>query len=122
MEDVIIREELDNLLNEVEKVLMELEDVPDSAELINRLFRAIHSIKGSGVIFELTQMSDFADEMETLVDAARSGEMSVTDEIVELLFIARDHIILILEMQPGEEESIKAASERIIQMMQSHMI
>ena len=121
MKNAIFKEEAYDLLNDIEQVLLEMEDIPDSEELVLRLFRAIHAITGAGAIFGFSEVSEFAQKMEALINAVRDGTVSLTEEVVDTLFLARDHILLILDVDPSEEETIHNDTERIIQMMQAHL-
>ncbi|MCB1320409.1 MAG: Hpt domain-containing protein, partial [Leptospiraceae bacterium] len=81
--------ECDELLQEMETAL--LNDETD-AESIRRVFRVIHTIKGSAGIFGFTAIQEFTHDLEFLLDRARSGELTITDEIVRFLLECRDHI------------------------------
>jgi len=52
------KEEASELLGELEISLLELEDTPEDSELISRVFRAMHTIKGSGAMFGFTRISE----------------------------------------------------------------
>lgn len=121
MKNAIFKEEAYDLLNDIEQVLLEMENIPDSDELILRLFRSIHAIKRAGAIFGFSEVSEFAQKMEALINAVRNGTVSLTEEVVDTLFLARDHILLILDVNPSEEETIHNDTERIIQMIQAHL-
>jgi len=53
------REEAGELLAELETSLLELEDNPQDNDLINRVFRAMHTIKGSGAMFGFDDIARF---------------------------------------------------------------
>ena len=80
MEEAIAtyREEAGELLAELETSLLDLEEVPDDEELINRVFRAMHTIKGSGAMFGFDEIASFTHEVETVFDMVRNGKMTVT--------------------------------------------
>ena len=60
-------EEAHELLAELENSLLELEETPDDKELVGRVFRAMHTIKGSGAMFGFDDIAAFTHEVETRV-------------------------------------------------------
>ena len=59
------REEAQELLTELEHSLLEWEEQPDDMELVGRIFRAMHTIKGSGAMFGFDDIARFTHEVET---------------------------------------------------------
>jgi len=86
------KEEAYELLRELETALLELEKTPADAELISRVFRAMHTIKGSGSACEMTEIAAFTHDLETFFDMVRKGKIAVTKEIIDLTLMARDQI------------------------------
>jgi len=86
------REEADELLGHLEDILLELEEKPTDLELINAAFRAIHTIKGSAGMFGFEKAGRFTHDLETLLDACRTGKRAVDKRIVDLSLSARDKI------------------------------
>ncbi len=90
------REEAGDLLPELESTLLELDENPEDVELINRAFRALHTLKGSGAIFGFNRLSEFTHEVETAFDLVRSGKMQVTRNLLDLALEAKDQIHTLL--------------------------
>jgi two-component system chemotaxis sensor kinase CheA len=90
------REEAGELLAELETSLLDLEDTPDDTDLINRVFRAMHTIKGSGAMFGFDDIAAFTHEVETVFDLVRNGKMVVTKDLLDLTLKSRDHITALL--------------------------
>ena len=86
------REEAAELLAELEASLLELEDRPDDRELVGRVFRALHTIKGSGSMFGFEAIAAFTHALETVFDQVRDGRLNVTPELIGATLAARDHI------------------------------
>jgi two-component system chemotaxis sensor kinase CheA len=86
------REESFELLSELETALLELEHSPDDEELINRAFRALHTIKGNSNIFGFNNIGNLAHNIESTFDMVRSGRIKVNREIIDLTLRARDVI------------------------------
>lgn len=103
------REEAAERLAEMEEGLLELERQPDDAELVARIFRAMHTIKGSGAMFGFDAMASFTHEMETTFDRVRNGKVKATRELVELALAGKD---LIRTMLSGDFDS--AVRDRLV--------
>ncbi|MHB8713570.1 MAG: chemotaxis protein CheA [Trichloromonadaceae bacterium] len=97
----VFKEEAGELLTELETSLLELEDTPDDMELVAKVFRAMHTIKGSGAMFGFDAIATFTHEVETVFDLVRNGAIPVTQELVSLALGARDHIRSLLEACEG---------------------
>ena len=84
--------ECEELLQEMEDGLLQMEDDPEDADVINAIFRSAHTIKGSAGIFGLDDIVSFTHVVESLLDKLRNGDMKFTDEAVALLLQANDHM------------------------------
>ncbi|MBF0193085.1 MAG: chemotaxis protein CheA [Magnetococcales bacterium] len=107
-------EEAHELLSELEDSLLELETNPTDQELIGRVFRAMHTIKGSGAMFGFDDVSKFTHEVETIFDMARNGTLPVTKALIDLTLAARDHIRALLNVAAGIGVADEAEAKRII--------
>lgn len=96
------REEAGELLAELETSLLDLEETPDDTDLINRVFRAMHTIKGSGAMFGFDEIASFTHEVETVFDLVRNGRMTVSKPLLDLTLKSRDHISYLLNLPQGE--------------------
>ncbi|HQL80696.1 MAG TPA: chemotaxis protein CheA [Spirochaetota bacterium] len=88
----IFLEEADEQLQELNQNLLELEKNPENLEIINNIFRAAHSLKSSAAFVGLNELSDLAHMMENLLQGIRDGGMSVTSEIIDIIFRCFDEI------------------------------
>ena len=66
-------------------------------ELIGRVFRAMHTIKGSGAMFGFDDIAAFTHEVETVFDLVRNGKLAVTKRLIDLTLAARDQITAMLD-------------------------
>jgi two-component system chemotaxis sensor kinase CheA len=98
------REEAYELLADLETSLLELEETPDDTELIGRIFRAMHTIKGSGSMFGFDDIASFTHEVETVFDMVRNGLLEVSKELINLTLTSRDHIKLLLDEPDSVDE------------------
>ena len=77
-------------LDRMEADLLRLErDGPDE-DLLNSIFRAVHSVKGSGGSLGFREIAEFSHELESVLDEIRKGRSSVTPRTSELLLSALD--------------------------------
>lgn len=88
----VFREELRDLLDSLERGLLDLQAAPDDMALINQVFRDLHTVKGSGAMFGFTDLAAFIHSFETQFDKVRAGEVPVTPELIRLALSARDEI------------------------------
>ncbi len=112
------REEAGELLAELETSLLDLEETPDDKDLIARVFRAMHTIKGSGAMFGFDDIAAFTHEVETVFDMVRNGKMVVTKELLDLTLKSRDHISALLDASAGCGEADKEQGDAIIAGLQ----
>lgn len=80
------REHLDN----IEQGVLVLETQPANAEQLNTIFRAFHTFKGSAGFLNLIPINRLAHILESLLDLARQGRLSITPEITDLILRGRD--------------------------------
>jgi two-component system, chemotaxis family, sensor kinase CheA len=110
----VYREEAYELLVELESSLLELEETPDDDEQIGRVFRAMHTIKGSGAMFGFDDIAEFTHELETVFDQVREGKIIVTKKLVSLALSGRDQIKAMLDASAGGNPADEAKSQEII--------
>ena len=96
-------EEAYELLSELEDSILELEERPGDKDLLDRVFRAMHTIKGSGAMYGFEAVAEFTHEVETVLDVARNGGIAVSKRLIDLTLQARDQIRVILDASLGGE-------------------
>jgi two-component system chemotaxis sensor kinase CheA len=94
-------EESSEHLTTIEDGLLQLEQRPDDLDLLNRIFRAAHSIKGNSGMFGFTAVGQFTHKMETLLDQLRNGKFSVTPDITDILLRSTDQLKILIEAARG---------------------
>ena len=73
-------EEATEHINELEKALLELERDPENKELVEKVFRVMHSLKGGGAMFGFDKISEFTHHLETIYDLVRNGQMYISKD------------------------------------------
>ncbi|MCH8464961.1 MAG: chemotaxis protein CheA [Roseinatronobacter sp.] len=100
----VFHEELSELVESLERALLDLKSQPEDLGLINQVFRDLHTIKGSGAMFGYTTLAGFIHDFETAFDKVRSGAQSVTPELIRLCLAARDLIPALLDDEPDPQD------------------
>ncbi len=77
-------------LSEMEEGLVDLEASPDNKEILDRIFRAAHTLKGNSMSLEFREIGNFIHGTETLLQKLRSREVLLSGEIVTLLLQSVD--------------------------------
>ena len=110
----IFKEEAYDLLGELEGALLELEQAPDDMDLVNQIFRALHTIKGSGSMFGFEDIAEFTHEVETVFDMVRNGDLPVTPPLCSISLKSRDHIKNMLDNSDADEVFSPEVMEEIL--------
>ncbi len=90
------------LLEQMEESLLALETQPDDRELLDAVFRAAHTIKGSAGVFGFDSIVHFTHHVETVLDRVRCGQQALTQELSALLLLCGDHIGTLIEPATGD--------------------
>ncbi len=85
------------LLEDMETALLAVEQADDKSEMINAVFRAAHTIKGSSGLFSLDHVVAFTHVVESVLDKVRAGKVALADKLVVLLLGCCDHIGTLVE-------------------------
>ncbi|MGE0086322.1 MAG: Hpt domain-containing protein, partial [Desulfococcaceae bacterium] len=108
------RQEACELLSAVEEALLDMEEKPGNPECIHNIFRFMHTIKGSGAMFGFHGIAEFTHHVETVLDKVRSGEIPVSVELINLIFLARDQIKDMLDAPDAGRETVPSLCDTII--------
>ena len=112
------QEEAREVLVELESSLLELNERPNDGELVGRVFRSMHTIKGSGAMFGFDEVASFTHHLETAFDEVREGRLVVTSKLVDLSLEAADLIKKMLDEHPGESGANNAVAVGILAQLQ----
>jgi two-component system chemotaxis sensor kinase CheA len=92
----------------MEEGLLQLEQCADDLDLLNRIFRAAHSIKGNAGMFGFAAVGEFTHKMENILDALRNGQMQADKPLIDLLLEATDGLKGLLEAAQTNAEPDEA--------------
>ena len=84
--------ESEELLQRMDQDMVTLEATPNDAELLNRIFRALHTIKGTSGFLNFEPVVRLSHRAEDVLNALRRGEVQLTKRMMDALLAARDHL------------------------------
>ncbi|GAA7615992.1 chemotaxis histidine kinase/response regulator CheAY2 [Helicobacter pylori] len=88
MEDFLI--EAFEMNEQLDQDLVELEHSPEDLDLLNRIFRVAHTIKGSSSFLNLNILTHLTHNMEDVLNRARKGEIKITPDIMDVVLRSID--------------------------------
>ena len=97
----------------MEKELLNLHPGECDSEIINTIFRAAHSIKGSASTFGFEDIGQFTHSIETMLDKLRNNELDITEELIAALLSAVDCLNNMLTAEKSAEAHDTAIIETI---------
>lgn len=109
---IFLLESYENL-DQLEQDLVQLETNPRDAELINSVFRAIHTVKGNSGFLGLQKLEELCHKTETMLDKVRNGNLSLDEKTTNVLLSAVDATRRLLKSveDTGEEGDQDISSE-----------
>jgi two-component system chemotaxis sensor kinase CheA len=116
----IFLNECSEILTNLESDLVTLEERSDDEEIINRIFRYFHTLKGSSGIAGYTVIYEFTHDLETLFDKVRSGELEINKEITDLLLDSLDYIKMELFTQ-SEGDDLEGTRGKITSKIKKYL-
>ena len=102
------KEEVREYFERLESGLLLLEHDPENFQVIDEIFRIMHSMKGSGGMFGFDLLSDVTHDLESLFDIFRSKKMQVNSEVISFTLSSIDGLQHLLTQKPTEEHQLLA--------------
>lgn len=82
--------------------LLELEKNPEDLAIVNEVFRSAHTLKGMSATMGYEDIADLTHKMENVLDAIRNSKISVTTEILDIVFKAVDYLEeMVMDIEAG---------------------
>jgi two-component system chemotaxis sensor kinase CheA len=88
--------ETTEMIDGLDQKFVELETQPDNKDLLNEIFRAMHSMKGSAGFLGFTHLVDITHRAESILNKLRQGEMAVAPEIITVILETVDTVKVIM--------------------------
>ncbi|GAA9698041.1 chemotaxis histidine kinase/response regulator CheAY2 [Helicobacter pylori] len=119
MEDFLI--EAFEMNEQLDQDLVELEHNPEDLDLLNRIFRVAHTIKGSSSFLNLNILTHLTHNMEDVLNRARKGEIKITPDIMDVVLHSIDLMKTLLvtirdtgsDTNNGKENEIEEAVKQL---------
>jgi two-component system chemotaxis sensor kinase CheA len=109
-------EEAAELVDSFEQGLLQLERTPEDPEVLNRIFRAAHTIKGNSAMLGFTDVAQFTHSLEDVLDRMRKGRLRVTQAGMNLLLRSLDMVKLKLKTLGQQGEASPDAAPLIAEL------
>jgi two-component system, chemotaxis family, sensor kinase CheA len=84
--------ECEEILQQLDQDLVALESAPEDADLLNRIFRAFHTIKGTSGFLGFNHIVELTHNAEDVLNVLRKGERKVTRHVMDILLAALDQL------------------------------
>jgi len=116
MDDLLVEflTETSESIEVVDIELVKLEKDPNNAEVLNNIFRLVHTIKGTCGFLGLPRLEEVAHAAENVLGKYRDGEISVTTDSVTLILAALDQIKEILGVIEATQEEPEGNDAELI--------
>lgn len=89
--------EATELIDDLEKALLQLENNPRDTAQVEEVFRVMHTFKGTAKMFGFDKIGEFTHHLESVFAELRNGRIAVTDEILDVTLRSVDHIRHLLD-------------------------
>ncbi|MCH2206750.1 MAG: chemotaxis protein CheA [Lentisphaerales bacterium] len=104
----ILLEFIDESIDSIEdlpQLFIKMEKDPHDAEVVNAIFRPVHSIKGNSAFFGLLKLKKLTHELESTLDKCRKGELTANKAIIDILLKGMDEVTdIFTRIRNGEDE------------------
>lgn len=115
-----IEEATDSILD-LEKALLDLELSPNNQELIEKVFRIMHSLKGGGAMFGFIKLSEFTHYLESAYEKVRDGKLAVTSRLLSYTFESIDLLRDLLDTDKLERQVVIEQIARLQKSIESFL-
>ncbi|EJZ18386.1 chemotaxis protein CheA [Rhizobium sp. Pop5] len=112
----VFRMEAAECLEAIEAGLLDLTHDLDNKDLVDAVFRGLHTLKGSGAMFGFEALAAFTHHCETAFDRVRKGEVAATSELVAAVLAAQDHMRALVD-QPDADHG--DAGQKLLAQLQA---
>ncbi|MGO8654975.1 Hpt domain-containing protein, partial [Rhizobium ruizarguesonis] len=102
----VFRTEAAECLEAIEAGLLDLTHQLDNKDLVDAVFRGLHTLKGSGAMFGFEALAAFTHHCETAFDRVRKGEVAATSELVAAVLSAQDHMRALVDQPDADHGDI----------------
>ncbi|MEJ2639598.1 MAG: Hpt domain-containing protein [Desulfosarcinaceae bacterium] len=109
-------EEAQEHLEEMESRMLALEQAPENPDLLNDIFRCVHTIKGSADYIGLAGITELSHQLETFLDHLRQGHRPVDNDVLEVLMASGDQIRDMIASLADEGSLVQASEDLLFRL------
>lgn len=115
--------ETKEILEQLDLDLVELEKQPENNDLLNKIFRAFHTVKGTSGFLGLTRLMDLTHNAEDLLNKLRKGELKVNSYIMDGILQAYDSmkaLVEVIETDLNEDYNTTEVVEFLLKILENN--
>lgn len=118
----VFLEEAEEQLQILDEGLVMLEQDRNNQELLNKIFRAAHTLKGSSASMGFSKIASLTHNMESVLDCFRNGELEVSQEVIDVLLKCMDALGELKRDLLEDQDTLDVAPliERLTALQESH--
>jgi two-component system chemotaxis sensor kinase CheA len=107
-------DEASEMLETLEKSLLQLETTPSDPDGIGKVFRVMHTVKGSSGMFGYDAISLLTHQLETIFESIREGQSKLTQDILRVTFQSLDHLKALLDDPQMTDNKLHQQHEKLM--------
>ena len=100
--------EAGEILELLQEQLVDLENNPEDADLLNAIFRGYHTVKGGAGFLSLTELVDICHGAENVFDVMRNGQRALTPELMDVILQATDEVVQMFDLVKAGDPLVAA--------------
>ncbi len=101
----------------LEQSLLALENDAENKEIIESVFRDMHSLKGGGAMFGFAKLSEFTHDLENIYDLVRNGKLKITRNLLDVTLASVDHLkTLLSDPDLSSQQTKNRHTELVVQI------
>jgi two-component system, chemotaxis family, sensor kinase CheA len=111
-------------LQAINEQLLELEKAPEDMAIVNEIFRSAHTLKGMSATMGFEDLANLTHQMENVLDGIRNHKITVTPEILDVVFQAVDHLeamIMAIAADGDGKRDVKEVVEQLKRIEQGEV-
>ncbi|WP_218417988.1 chemotaxis protein CheA [Alteromonas lipotrueae] len=105
--------EAGEILEQLQEQLVDLENNPEDADLLNAIFRGYHTVKGGAGFLSLTELVEICHGAENVFDVMRNGQRTLTPELMDTILQATDVVVEMFERVKAQEPLVPADAKLV---------
>ena len=108
--------EAGEILEQLQEQLVDLENNPEDADLLNAIFRGYHTVKGGAGFLSLTELVEICHGAENVFDVMRNGQRTLTPELMDIILQATDVVVEMFE-QVKARDPLEPADAHLVDLL-----